>query len=47
MKIKYIIFHVQDYTVFHNNAVLPVTYVRVDILLTCGKHLHGRIISLR
>ena len=22
-------------------------YVRVDILLTCGKHLHDRIISLR
>jgi hypothetical protein len=22
-------------------------YVRVDILLTCGKHVHDRIISLR
>jgi len=22
-------------------------YVRIGILLTCGKHLHGRIISLR
>jgi hypothetical protein len=45
-KIKYIILHVQDYTVFHNNAVLQL-YVRVGILLTCGEHLHGRVNSLR
>jgi hypothetical protein len=28
-------------------ALLTWLYVRVDILLTCGKHLHDRIISPR
>ena len=44
-KIKYIMYNVQD-------MLLKITlfgrlYVRVDILLTCGKHLHKRTISPR
>ena len=33
--------------VFFIMALLTWLYARVDILLTCGKHLHDRIISLR
>jgi len=28
-------------------ALFAQLYVRVGILLKCGKHLHGRIISLK
>jgi len=38
--IKYIAYNVQDYIVLYNNTVSLV-----GILLTCGKHLHDRIIS--
>jgi hypothetical protein len=34
----------QDYSVLYNDDVRPV---RVGILLTRGKYLHARIISLR
>jgi hypothetical protein len=30
---------------FYNNAVFPL-YVRVGMLLPCGKHLHDLLISL-
>ena len=33
-------------TVFKTTLITQL-YVRVHILLTCGKHLHARIISLR
>ena len=46
MKIKYIMYNVQDYSVRYNNIVRPI-YVRVCILLTCGKHLPDHIGSLR
>jgi len=39
--------NVQSKSVLNNNAVYPVKYVRVDILLTCGEHLHDRIILIR
>jgi hypothetical protein len=37
-------YNVQDYSVLYNNMFIPL-YVRVCILLTCGKHLHDHIIS--
>jgi hypothetical protein len=37
-------YNVQDYSVLYNEASL---YVRADNLLTCRKHVHHRIISLR
>jgi len=46
-KCKYIRYNVKDYSVVYNNDVRPVIYVRVCILLTYGKHLYDRIISLR
>jgi hypothetical protein len=39
-------YNVQDYSVLYNNMFVPL-YVRVCILLTCGKHLRDHIISLR
>jgi len=40
MKIKFIMYNVQD-------DRFPQLYVRVDILLTCGKHLHDCVTSPR
>jgi len=38
----------QDSNVLYNNAALHTQfYVRIDILFTHGRHLHGHIISLR
>ena len=45
-KIKYIMYNVQDYSVLNNNTVRPIT-CEGDILLSCGKHLRDRFISLR
>jgi len=42
MKIKYIMYNFQYYSVLYENAVR-----QVGILLTCMKHLHDRIISPR
>ena len=44
MKIKYILYNGQDYSVLYNSVVRPV---RVGTKLTCGKHLRDRIIILR
>jgi hypothetical protein len=38
--------NVQDYSFLCDNAVLQL-YMGVTILLTCGAHLHDRIILLR
>jgi hypothetical protein len=37
-------YNVHDYNVI---TLLAWIYVRVGILLTCGKHLHDHIISLK
>ena len=47
MKIKYIMYNVQDYDVFYNNAVRPGYMKRSDIFLKRGKDLHDFIISRR
>jgi len=39
-------YNFQDYSALYNNNMRPF-YVRVGILLTCGKHVYGSIISLR
>jgi hypothetical protein len=39
-------YNVQDYSVLNNNTVRPIT-CEGDILLSCGKHLRDRFISLR
>jgi len=39
-------YNVQDYGVLYNNVV-PRSYVRIGVLLTCRKHLRDPIISLR
>jgi len=41
----FLMYNVQDYSVRYK-TLLVRSYVRVDILLTCGEHLHDRIISL-
>jgi len=46
-KIKYIMYNFKDNSFIHNNTVCVAICARVDILLTCGKHLHDRIVSLR
>lgn len=50
MMIKYImyilLYNVQDYILFII-MMLARLYMRTGILLTCGKDLHGRIISQR
>jgi hypothetical protein len=38
---------VEDYSDLYNNAIIVRLYVEIDIVLTCGTHLHDRIISLR
>ena len=47
-KIKYIMHNVQSHDVLYNKVVLRATlHTRVDIVLTCGKHLHDHIIYIR
>jgi hypothetical protein len=45
-QIKYIIYNVQDYCVLYK-TLLARLYMRLGILLTCRKHLHDCIISVR
>jgi len=45
-RLDYIMHNVQDYSVLYNNAVRPVM-CEGSHLLTCAKHLHDLIISLR
>ena len=40
-------FKLRDSTTDHFFFLIYRLYVRVGIFLTCGKHLHDRIISLR
>jgi hypothetical protein len=44
-KIKYIMYNVQSHDVLDNKVVHRATlHTSVDILHTCGKHLHDHII---
>ena len=45
-KIKYIVHNVHDYSVLYKTLFVRF-YVRVCVILRCGKHLHDGIISLR
>jgi hypothetical protein len=47
MKIKHIMYNVQDYSVLYNSAVLLVMREGWHFTYTHGKHFHDRIISLR
>ena len=47
MKIKHIMYNVQDYSVLYNSAVLLVMREGWHFTYTHGKHFHDRIMSLR